>query len=229
MDLLINQSKSINEMGFCIPGYPKIPSAEMRYERIEIDGRDGELLIEKGYSNITYTIPINALEDESVKPLFRDLKYQLRKAQTILLTDDRSVFYKVKRVKFGDIENELEIYGYFEVEFELAPHEYFADVSLITVTTSKVIKNEGLYFSQPKFTIYGNGECKFKVNGLNISVKSVSDSVVIDSEIEECYKNNANWNNMMVGDFPIFEEGENTVEIISGASKIEIEPRWRAV
>lgn len=229
MELIINQTQSISELGFEINGYPKIPSPVQRVERVTVDGRDGELIIKKGYSNIVYKIELNALEDSVVNPLFRELKSVLRKAETIQLSNDREIYYKVLNTEFGDMENELEVYGLFEVSFELAPHAYYSNKDIKTVTTTSKFQNIGLDESLPKFTIFGTDTCKFSVNGEEVTVNGVNEYVVVDSQIEECFKGEANLNSMMIGAFPKFVEGENTVTVISGITKIEIEPRWRAI
>lgn len=229
MELIINQTQSISDLGFEINGYPKIPSPVQRVERVTVDGRDGELIIKKGYSNIVYKIELNALEDSVVNPLFRELKSILRKAETIQLSNDKEIYYKVLNAEFGDMENELEVYGLFEVSFELSPHAYYTAEDAKTVTTTLTFDNLGFDEALPEMTVFGSGTCKFSVNGAEITVNGVSEYVTIDSQIEECYKGPVSMNSMMIGTFPKLVEGKNTVKVISGITKIEIKPRWRAI
>lgn len=228
IDLIINDSISLVTEHFCIKERPNIPSPEMEVERIFVEGRDGELVIEKGFKNINYSVEINCLEDKNVKPYLRKIKHILRNSETISFSDDPDVFYKTKTTKFADIENEIAEYGSFSVTFELDPFQYFKVEPLI-ITKTTTIKNEGLYYSKPSFKIFGTGNCDFKVNGQTIRLASVAEFMIVDSEIEECYKNDTNLNTRMTGEFPTFNEGDNAVAFGTGVTSIEIEPRWRAI
>lgn len=228
MDLVIDESYKISQDGFCIATRPEIPTPAEDVEQIKVDGRDEELLIKKGFKNISYSVEINALEDSNVKPLIRKVKAHLLDAATIYFSDDPEVCYKVKNVTVDSIQNVVDFQTDFKVNFELNPFQYIRNVKPITVTSTSTIMNPGTYFSLPKFTIYGDGEVHIRVNDEDIYMNSVDASVVLDSDLMEAYSLTVNMNPRMTGNFPKLRVGANTMQIISGATRIVIdEPRWR--
>ena len=56
----------------------------------------------------------------------------------------------------------------------------------------------------------------------------VGSYIEIDTDLMECYKDNVSMNTSMSGNYTALwlKEGINTIEI-TGASKIEIIPKWR--
>ncbi|MEC3376929.1 phage tail protein, partial [Bacillus cereus] len=116
--------------------------------------------------------------------------------------------------------------GEFEVDFKLDPFEYTEDVNL-KLTKPGVIYNPGTIESDPKFWIVGNGTFRITINNVSFQIKDVNGSVVIDSEILESYTDTISMNNKMVGQFPIFNVGENTIEWSGAIQFMEIRPRWR--
>lgn len=165
------------------------------------------------------------LEEENIKPLVRRMKSWLMNGKTLYFTDD-DVYRKIKHVVVGDIVNEIEEHGEFEVDFKLDPFEYTEDVNL-KLTKPGVIYNPGTIESYPKFWIVGNGTFRITINDVSFQIKDVNGSVVIDSEILEAYTDTISMNHKMVGQFPIFNVGENTIEWSGVIQFMEIRPRWR--
>jgi phage-related protein len=79
--------------------------------------------------------------------------------------------------------------------------------------------------------IYGQGDLGITVNDKAFLLKAVTDYVTVDSEIMNCYKEDlgvlTSKNNSMIGEFPIFVPGENSISWTGNITKIEITPRWR--
>jgi len=207
---------------------PKIPTAKKKIEFIEVDGREnGALTKEKGYEDVDFTVEFNLLEDENIKPLLRQIKAWIMSAKIVSFTDDY-VYRKIKSVEIGDIDNEIEEYGKFEVIFKADPYEYAIEQP-ITITNPVTIINQGTLHSLPKLTIYGTGNITIQINGISFQVKDVNPFVIVDSDLMECYYNTTPMNNKMVGKFPTFKEGENTIAWTGSVSKIDIETRWRYI
>ncbi len=207
---------------------PKIPTAKKKIEFIEVDGREnGALTKDKGYEDVTFTIEFNVLEDYNIKPLIRKIKAWIMNAKILSFTDDY-VYRKIKSVEIGDIDNEIEEYGKFQVTFKSDPYEYAIEQP-ITITNPVTIINQGTLHSLPKLTIYGTGNITIQINGISFQVKDVNPFVIVDSDLMECYYNTTPMNNKMVGKFPTFKEGENTIAWTGSVSKIDIETRWRYI
>ncbi|MGN4562287.1 phage tail protein [Bacillus cereus group sp. MYBK5-2] len=211
--------------GLGLVGRPVIPTAKQKVEHIEIPGRHGSLTKKGAYENVPFKVKFNMLERENIKPFIRRAKPWLLQGKTLFFTDD-DVYRKIKHVEMGDIITEIEEHGEFEVDFTLDPFEYTEDVNL-KLTKPGVIYNPGAIESDPKFWIVGNGTFRITINDVSFQIKDVNGSVVIDSEVLEAYTDTIAMNNKMVGQFPIFNVGENTIEWSGAIQFMEIRPRWR--
>lgn len=212
----------------CMVDRPNIPSAKEKIEFINIPGRENGALTKKdGYEDVEFTINFNLLEDYNVKPLLRKIKAWLRNAKILSFTDD-NVYRKIKSVDIGDIDNQFEEYGQFEVTFKSDPYEYIIEQP-IELVTGMTVMNYGTLYSLPKFTITGSGTITVYVNGIAFQIKDVANSVVVDSDLLLCYSGSFPMNNKMIGNFPILKEGENTISWTGTVSKVELETRGRYV
>lgn len=86
--------------------------------------------------------------------------------KTLYFTDD-NVYRKIKSVEIGDIANEIEEYGEFQVEFTLDPFEYTEDISL-KLDKPGVIYNPGTFESEPKLWIVGVGNLRVTINDISL-------------------------------------------------------------
>ncbi|ONG66490.1 phage tail protein [Bacillus cereus] len=211
--------------GLGLVGRPVIPTAKQKVEHIEIPGRHGSLTKKGAYENVPFKVKFNMLERENIKPFIRRAKPWLLQGRTLFFTDD-DVYRKIKHVEMGDIITEIEEHGEFEVDFTLDPFEYTEDINL-KLTNPGVIYNPSTIESDPKFWIVGNGTFRITINDVSFQIKDVNGSVVIDSEVLEAYTDTISMNNKMVGQFPIFNVGENTIEWSGAIQFMEIRPRWR--
>ncbi|QWG94640.1 phage tail domain-containing protein [Bacillus toyonensis] len=212
----------------CMVDRPNIPSAVEKVEFIDIPGREnGSLTKKNGYEDVEFTINFNSLEDENIKPLLRKIKKWLRNAKILSFTDD-NVYRKIKSVAIGNIDNQLEEYGQFEVTFKSDPYEYIIEQP-IDLTMPMTVMNYGTLHSLPKFTITGSGTVTIYVNGLAFQIKDIVNSVVVDSDLLLCYSGSFPMNNKMIGNFPVLKEGENEILWTGTVSKIELEVRGRYV
>ncbi|MBJ8054694.1 phage tail family protein [Bacillus cereus] len=225
VDIRINEMLG-RDYHICMVERPDIPTAKEKIEFIEVPGREnGSLTKKNGYEDVTFKVNFNLLEDENIKPLLRRIKAWLMRAKILSFTDD-NVYRKIKSVEIGDINNEIEEYGQFEVTFISDPYEYAIEQPL-EFNTAITIINYGTLHSLPKFNIYGSGTITIQINGQSFQLKDVSNSIVVDSDLKECYSGTTPMNNKMVGDFPTFKEGENTISWAGTVTKIELETRWR--
>ncbi|WP_267418854.1 phage tail domain-containing protein [Bacillus sp. GC_Bacil_1] len=221
----------INEMlgrdyHLCMVERPNIPTAKEKIELIEVPGREnGSLTKKNGYEDVTFKINFNLLEDENIKPLLRRIKAWILSAKTLSFTDD-NVFRKIKKVEIDDINNEIEEYGQFEVTFIADPFEY-AILQPMEITATTTLVNYGTKHSLPKITIYGSGSITVTINDVSFLIRNVNSSVVIDSELKEAYSNTTPMNSNMIGNFPTFSEGENTIKWTGTVTSVQIDPRWR--
>ncbi|MHA4119650.1 phage tail protein [Bacillus cereus] len=211
----------------CMVDRPVIPTAKQKVEHIEVPGRHGSLTKKGAFEDVPLKIKFNLLEDENIKPLIRRIKAWFLNGKTLYFTDDE-VYRKIKSVEIGDIANEMEEYGEFEVDFILDPFEYTEDVNL-KLTEPGIFYNPGTIESEPKFWIVGNGTFRITINDVSFQIKDVDGSVVVDSEVLEAYSGTIPMNDKMKGEFPIFKIGENKIDWSGNIQFMSIRPRWRFI
>ncbi|MGE6619235.1 phage tail domain-containing protein [Bacillus mycoides] len=212
-----------SDYGICMVERPVIPTAEQEVEHIEVPGRHGSLTKKGAFKDVPLKIKFNLLEEENIKPLIRRMKAWLMNGKTLYFTDD-DVYRKIKHVTIGDIVNEMEEHGEFEVEFTLDSFEYVTTVPLV-LTKPEIILNYGTIESFPKLEVYGNGDIRIMINEVSFQIKGVNNSVMIDSELLIAYTGALPIKT--IGEYPIFKVGENSIWWSGAVNRILIEPRWR--
>ncbi|PWX13313.1 phage tail protein, partial [Clostridium perfringens] len=88
---------------------------------------------------------------------------------------------------------------------------------------------EFAYDGVPEITVLGTGDITLLINNKKVLLEKVENSITINSQLMECYKGKDNLNYKMYGEFPVLNNGENTVEIIGSIEKIIIKPNWRCL
>ncbi|GLV61709.1 hypothetical protein Bmyc01_03790 [Bacillus mycoides] len=218
-------SELVSSFGVYMIGRPVIPTAEQEVEHIIVPGRHGSLTKKGAYKDVPFKVKFNLLENENIKPLIRCVKLLFINGKSLFFTDDE-VYRKIKHVKIGDITNDIEEHGEFEVEFTLDPFEYVTTVPFL-LTKPATILNPGNIESFPKLEVFGNGDLRIMINEVTFQIKGVTDSVIIDSDLLIAYKGTLPMKT--VGEFPLFKVGENSIEWSGNVNRILIEPRWRYV
>ncbi|GFH40227.1 phage tail protein [Pseudolactococcus insecticola] len=221
--ILDDTINSRTNLGLRITQPPTIPMSEQLADTIEIDGREGTLKILKGWADITFTFKVAT----SSQTQWRDVLPQLIKAKRITFSNDNTVHFKIKQVKASGLTQLLSSLWESELTFVCAPFRYLNNVAILNRTSSGVVTNNGGVYSLPRIKVYGTGTRTLTINGKPIVLNLLQDSLIIDSELKECYHGNTAQNNYMTGDFPIFNVGNNQVTLGTGITKLEIEPRWR--
>lgn len=227
MGVIIN-NQNTKILGFALKGRPSIPSANKKYETIEIEGRDGSLTRFLSYEDLKFSLTFNILFQDDIKQKLREIKGLMSQAKTLSFDDSPNFFYKIKQAQVSDTESVIRRHGVFSVDFVADSFEYEASSVLEYVNPTKLlIRNNTTYFSQPIIKIFGQGNIKLYVNNELIELKNVMDGIVLDSEKQEAYLSDVNKNSQMTGNFPNFEIGENKIICTGKVNKVEILPNWR--
>ena len=194
---LIFNGYQAENLGFIVvEGAPEILAQES-YERIEVEGRNGSLLINKGsYPDIEKTFTITAIDymdDNNIEDMIDSIKKWL-----FNVTDNR-LFYAfknkyniVKKVIFNEnIRTTFEQFGDFQVTFLCEPFYYIEEerIEIAGANESDVtykFTNNGDFESFPYIRVYGTGDVSFDLNGVSISMENVQEFVDIDSKLLAC-------------------------------------------
>jgi len=116
----------------------------------------------------------------------------------------------------------------FAVNFRCYPFFYADTASDITVSTSgTIITNPGSVYSEPKITLTGSGDITLMVGTTIVELTGVTESIVIDSALQEAYKGTTLMNDHMSGDFPVLKPGQNAISWSGTVTRVVVKPNWR--
>lgn len=224
-EIMFNGRKS-SYYGLLISEYPTIPCVNEEFEEVDIEGRNGSLLIKKGtYKNRELSIKFKMLDSKFFWSRFKKAEEWLSNiTDNRLLYDRKDKCFIVKRVIFGDISKELRLYGGFEVTFIVEP--FLQDISPFSKTwleNEYIITNQGDFEAPPELKLYGSGNIQVTVNDDTFTINNVEEEVTVNSELMICYdKNKMNKLLDMNGGFPVLKKGDNEIIVSSNVIKTSI-------
>lgn len=202
---------------------PPIIKASRDIEKIEIDGRDGFLTVDKG----TYKGTIKPVECTIMD--LQDLDFicsWLDGSGEVIFSNEPDRIYKATIINQISFDKIAATFHTLIIQFDCQPHKYSVDNDMLTLTEPGSIFNQGSK-SKPIIKIYGAGAIELAVNNIIVKLTNVADYVTIDSDIIDCYKDTMLKNNDMSGEFPELSAGVNEINWIGSVTKIEIIPNWR--
>ena len=215
--------------GLIITNIPPITKPKMKTSITKIDGRDGDIIEELGYESYTKSIGIGLARNYDID---RVMKYFTGVGE-LIISDEPDKVYKAQIIEKIDYERLIR-FKTAVVKFYTQPYKYLKDEKSIILDinneTSLKITNVGLEKSKPIITLEGTGTIEISLNGFNLFKYVFPENetkVVIDSLEEEAYLDNVLKNRNMLGNFPIFEVGENTISWSGNLTQISIEPKSR--
>lgn len=125
MGVIIN-NQNTKILGFALKTRPIIPSAEKKYETIEVEGRNGALTRFLNYEDLKFKLTFNILFQTDIKQKLREIKGLMSQAKTLSFDDAPNFYYRVKQAHLSDTESIIKSSGVFSVEFVADSFEYEA-------------------------------------------------------------------------------------------------------
>lgn len=228
----IFNNKKCTDMGVEISEFPALQHPERRVKTIEVDGMDGSYTQDLGAYN-TYKISIECVLNKlsrNTQSINEILKW-LKDSGKLILSTDPMKYYEARIASAIPIENVIWIFPEFKITFEVQPfRKSVNEFSDIIKTAGKKFRvfNKGDVSSRPIITLKGNGEITVKINDNSYLLQGVTDSVTINSEMQEIYNDTCSLNTLYKSiEFPEFQVGVNEFEVVGDVSEIEIKPNWR--
>lgn len=228
----IFNNKKCTDMGVEISEFPALQHPERRVEVIEVDGMDGSYTQDLGAYN-TYKISIECALNKlsrNAQSINEILKW-LKGSGKLILSTDPMKYYEARIASAISVENVIWIFPEFKITFEVQPfRKSVNEFSDIIKTADKKFRvfNKGDVSSRPIITLKGTGEITVKINDNSYLLQGVTDSVTINSEMQEVYNDTYSLNTLYKSiEFPEFQVGVNEFEVIGDVSEIEIKPNWR--
>lgn len=224
-EVYFNLNRSLN-LNLFLENYPSIPIANEEYEEQPVEGRSGNLIINKGtYPDkkipFTFTIlsPQIEIDFEKVYEWFTEIEDN----RLIFGRNDRC--YKVKKVIFGDIQKEFRSIGEFDVIFLCEPFTQDLKKVVHEITSSGFkINYDGNAPGDTLIKVYGSGNIQLTINGETMQIDNVDNYIEIDSNLLQVRnQDGTSKDNDTLGDFVLLEKGENIISYTGAVTKIVVE------
>jgi phage-related protein len=218
-----------------IAEYPSISRLNEDYESIQVEGRSGSLIINKGtYGDRSITMKLRLVDVEYMWNRMDDIEDWLQN-----VTDNRMYFerrdrcWRVKKVRIGDIKKEMGMYGEFDVTFlcepfmeDIAPKIIYFNSMAYDTGNTKVFQNVGSFKAEPTIIIYRpTTNMQLTINDETTTFNDIStvEKIIIDSKLMTCVdENGRSLMNKMFGDFPLLEVGENAISYVGTCKDISV-------
>lgn len=224
-EIYFNNNVSLN-LNLYLENYPSIPVANEEYEEVVVEGRSGNLIINKGtYPDKKIPFTFTILSSQI------DIDFEKIYEWLTEVEDNRLIFgradrcYKVKKVIFGNIQKEFRTIGEFDVTFLCEPFTQDLDSEVHEITTSEFI----LYYAgnapgDTLIKIYGTGNIQLTINGETMQIDNVTDYVEVDSYLLQVRnQDGTSKDDDTLGDFVLFTKGENIISYTGEITKIVVE------
>ncbi|MDU5038436.1 MAG: hypothetical protein E6239_02175 [Clostridium perfringens] len=231
--LIFNNKDSLKDLGIGVASLPSIPFSLEDIKEYKIQGRNGSLIRKYGtYQDRKIVFDLVVINySDSAKAYNTISKWIYEIKDNKLFYDKEDVYFKVKNISIDGLQKQA-FYGegLFKVTFIVEPFLYYKENQEIEITSNtKIFSPEFAYDGVPEITVLGTGDITLLINNKKVLLEKVENSITINSQLMECYKGKDNLNYKMYGEFPVLNNGENTVEIIGSIKKIIIKPNWRCL
>jgi predicted phage tail component-like protein len=230
MNYIIWRNKDSRDIkGLLISELPPITKPNMRVKETVIDGVDGSIIEEVGYESYDKTIAVGLKIGANVDDVIEFFTGN----GNITFSNEPDKYYVARIIKGVDYQRLLR-YRTATVTFRVQPFKYNR-VEVARRSTSEknsmIVENLGNYTAKPLISIAGSGAVELSLNGTHLCTYNFPEEdiiVILDSEKQDAYWENALKNMNMVGEFPVFEKGNNVLSWIGKVNSIKIErySRW---
>ncbi len=236
LSFTFGDKNSYEDFKILISQRPTLPSAKRRITYIDVPGRDSSFRYDEGtYEDVTIAVECS-IKDLNVSEKIDEIKAWLFSAgeSDLIFSFQSNKKYKAQVVNAIDFKQTLKITSGFVIVFNCRPFKYAVNNSPIVITSGDgtTILNEGMLKSKPVITVYCTEYGSFNINNRTVRLSNVNmQPIILDSEVDEAYCNNdgilVNAINMMEGEFPLLDLGNNFITFNGGVTKLEITPNWR--
>ena len=228
-EIIWKGKSSKNIEGLIITDLPPITKPKMKTSKIEIDGRDGDIVEKVGYESYTKSVGIGLTRNFNIDEV---INYFTGEGE-LVLSDEPNKVYLASIYDSIEYDRLLRMRK-ATIKFYVQPYKYLKDedkVELdVTTHTSVEVINKGLEISKPIISLEGSGTVEIAVNNINIfkyTFPNDETKVIIDSLEEEAYFEGIYKNRNMLGEFPKLSVGSNVISWSGTLTKISIEPKSR--
>lgn len=214
--VILNGVNSLTKQGLAINEMPPISKPLMRTQKEEIDGRDGDIITNLGYSAYDKELEIG-LFGEGYD--INDIIAFFNGSGTVVFSDEPDKYYNYQIINQIDYEKLIK-FRTATVVFHCQPFKYKLNENTISLSAGDTtVVNQGNIYAKPIIDINGSGTIDVSLNGNQIFSIDMSEinHIRIDTSILEAYDptNGTLLNRQVTGDYSQFKlnSGENEVTI----------------
>lgn len=197
----------LKEKGIIVEKTPTISKGKKRIDVYTIDGRNGFLSVDKGtYEPFSVSISCHAKETAN----FDEIKSFLDGYGTLTLDNQREYTAIVNNaIPFEKVQ----MFKSFMIQFMVNPIAHDISPSTIDLLEDNTFTLGGTYKTNPVLQITATGDVEITINNKSFTLNDANGTYILDCENKVITKNGVNASNIMLGDFPFFEVGENEVTV----------------
>lgn len=230
--------KSLNDFGVHISGEGTFSTPEVKYETVEVPGRNGDLLIDTGVlKNRTLKYPAFILADneEEFRHMFTHfVNFIISKKGVVRIEDTyHPEVYMMGSYKSAlDPEVILLQAANFDLEFDVKPQRFLKSGEYpVEYFGEGILFNETDWDANPLIHVFGNGSVT--IGDYNIAIADCPhEDFFFDCETMNAFTSNGdNCNSYVTLTVPddknniVLVPGDNSISF-TGITRLEIYPRW---
>ena len=185
--IIINGQSSMEVNGLLITSLPPITKPPMRVTAEEIDGRDGDIVTELGFSAYDKPVEIGLHGEFDIDEVI-DFFNQSGK---VTFSNEPDKYYNFAQYNAIDFEKLIR-FKTAKVDFHVQPFKFSLnesekefDFSSSATSGELSIRNNGNYPSRPQITLTGSGIINLSLNGAQVMVIDMSENPVITLDATE--------------------------------------------
>ena len=232
--IILNGVSSLNLTGLLITELPPITKPLKRTKVDVIDGRDGDIVTELGYSAYDKVVKIGLTANYDIDAI---IKY-FNSEGVVIFSNEPDKYYRYAIYEQIDFERLLR-FKTAEVTLHVQPFKYSTseleqEFTLSSSPNTVKIFNAGNIYSRPIIKVTGTGSITLALNGADILVMDLGDTsqtITIDAEaMNAYYSDDTLANRIVTGNYDNIrlKIGSNTFTLTGNATgfKINNYSRW---
>lgn len=222
--------KSGDDFNLYVERYPVLILPRRKNEKISINGRNGDLLIqEDAFDNVfqRYDIYISAEVEKLTTVSHKIAEWLCVKGYKRLEDSYWLDTFRLASFNGGiEVENVLNRFGRATIEFDCKPQRWykFGD-QFIDATNGQTLRNPSPFTAKPLIQTTGSGAGTLTINDNTLTMTDTND-MTIDCDTMQIYRSGISKSGTITGNFFELPEGESTISWTGGITGIKIKPRW---
>lgn len=217
------------DMGLVVESLPPITRPAMRVSTMEIDGRDGDEVVELGYEAYDKEIVFGI--KKTTEEYLNSLMYWLSGDGELITSVEPTKKYYCKIYEVLDLER-LCRFRKGGIRLHTQPYKYAVSESAVEWSGSNKVlqvQNQGNTSSAPLITVTGSGVVNISVDGTFVCKLDLGedDMIIMDSAEMEAYDNTSLRNRDMTGDFVCLPPGGHEITWDGDITALAVVPKSR--